>query len=294
MNNANESLVTGFLSMVGADADTTKAPDDYYGEDGLLYCGTCHKPKEKRRKLPPVIGGGSRVFLCMCDCQLKTYQEQEERRKKEKEMEKLKSLRRASLMDAVFEQSRFDKCRVTKDNKNPIKIAKHYAEHFAEMQEKNRGMILYGPPGTGKSHIAACVANALLDKGVPVIMTSFVKLNSLSSSSTWLDQEDVIRKMQNAKLLIIDDIGAERATDYSLERVYNLIDSRVRSQKPMILTTNMTMDKMLSHDDIRYWRIFDRIFQNCWPVQFTGPSFRIHDASKLFDEMNSFLAESEE
>lgn len=58
--------------------------------------------------------------------------------------------------------------------------------------------------------------------------------------------------MNQSKLLIIDDLGAERGTDYSLERVYDIIDSRYRSNKPIILTTNLTMEQMKNCEDIRY------------------------------------------
>ena len=59
------------------------------------------------------------------------------------------------------------------------------------------------------------------------------------------DEAAYIGMLNACSLLIIDDLGAERNTDYALEKVYNVIDSRVRADKPMILTTNLTFDEMM-------------------------------------------------
>lgn len=66
----------------------------------------------------------------------------------------------------------------------------------------------------------------------------------------------------------------------ALEKVYNVIDSRVRADKPMILTTNLTFDEMMRNPDIRYRRIYDRIFEHCFPVEIPGKSFRIIKAAQ--------------
>ena len=73
--------------------------------------------------------------------------------------------------------------------------------------------------------------------------------------------------------------------------MYNIIDSRYRARLPMILTTNLTIDEMKGEVDIRYTRIYDRVFETCYPMQFTGPSFRKKEASRRFTEMEKLLAE---
>ena len=105
------------------------------------------------------------------------------------------------------------------------------------------------------------------------------------------DESDIIRKLNRAKLVIFDDLGAERSTDYAIERVYNIVDSRYRSKLPMILTTNLTIEEMKQEEDIRYTRIYDRVFETCYPMQFTGPSLRKKEASRRFNEMEALLSE---
>ena len=108
------------------------------------------------------------------------------------------------------------------------------------------------------------------------------------------DEEAFIRKMNRAKLLVIDDLGAERSTDYALEKVYNIIDSRYRSKKPMILTTNLTLSQMQNTGDIRYTRIYDRNFEVCYPIECKGEAWRKLEAADRFEEMTRFLEGEDE
>ena len=159
-----------------------------------------------------------------------------------------------------------------------------------EMYEKRQGLLFWGTVGTGKSYTAACIANELLDQMIPVVMTSFVKiLQNIQGNPD--EEERIMAGLNAAKLLIIDDLGAERSTDYALEKVYNIIDSRYLSGKPLILTTNMTLKDMQESEDIRYRRIYDRIFEMCFPVRFAGRSWREKAASKRFDAMKNLMEE---
>lgn len=262
---------------------------DYIGEDGLLYCGKCRTPKQTRVKIPVGIFGNEpteRIVPCVCKCRM----ESEERRKREEkyreEMARIQRMKDASMMDKKFRDARFSSYQVTPQNKKVYDLARKYADNFDSMYQDSQGIIFYGPVGTGKSHTAACIANALLERQTSVIMTSFVKiLQNLQSR----DEAEYIAMLNSAKLLILDDLGTERNTDYSLEKVYNIVDSRSRAAKPMILTTNLPLDEMLEAVDIRYKRIYDRIFETCFPVEVPGESFRRISAEQRFDKMAKFM-----
>ena len=75
----------------------------------------------------------------------------------------------------------------------------------------------------------------------------------------------------------------------ALEKVYNIVDSRYRKSLPMILTTNLTIEDMKSEVDMRYRRIYDRVFETCYPMQFTGPSWRMKEASRRYKDMEELL-----
>jgi len=80
-------------------------------------------------------------------------------------------------------------------------------------------------------------------------------------------------------LLIIDDLGAERNTDYAMEQMFSIVDSRYRSGKPLIVTTNLKLDELKHPPDLAHDRIYDRILERCAPILFAGKNFREDNAT---------------
>ncbi len=271
-----------------ARANSPLEPDDYVNEaDGLVYCGKCHTPREHKMTFPAAGEAPERTLKVPVVCKCRS-----EEIARRKEIARIEGLKVSSLMDTKFKDSTFEVFQVTKFNSRQLKMCRRYAEHFAEMKEKNQGLLFYGDVGTGKTYMAACIANHLMDRLTPCVMTSFVKiLQSIQGFRSDDEEERFIVKMNRANLLIIDDLGAERSTDYALEKVYNIIDSRYRARKPMILTTNLALQDMQGTTDIRYSRIYDRIFEVCYPIEFRGGSWRKEEAARRYDEMTKFLEE---
>lgn len=263
---------------------------DYIGKDGLLYCGVCRTKKQTRLPASDFTGGREIIVPCICKCKVEENKRKEEEEKKRQEMQRLERLKASSLMDAKLKAARLDGYQVDGDNQKIYNLAGNYVKRFDEMYEKRQGLLFWGTVGTGKSYTAACIANELLDQMIPVVMTSFVKiLQNIQGNPD--EEERIMAGLNVAKLLIIDDLGAERSTDYALEKVHNIIDSRYLSGKPLILTTNMTLKDMQESEDIRYRRIYDRIFEMCFPVRFAGRSWREKAASKRFDAMKNLMEE---
>lgn len=283
------NMFTGYIQSIAEKGLNTQKrnPGDHVDSDGLLVCGKCGKRKQLFVNLPG-IGEKTRV-ACLCDCERKAAEAEKKSDESRKEMDRITALRRMSLMDARFGGARFDCYMETSYNAKALRLAKRYVEKFDELAKKNQGLLFWGDVGTGKSYTAACIANALLDRCVPVVMTSFIKLlDAISAGST---DAAILAQLEHAKLLIFDDLGAERNTQYALERVYNFIDSRYRSQLPMLLTTNLTLQQMMEEQDTQYRRIYDRLLEVCYPVQFTGPSFRMKTANSRFEAMQELLKE---
>ena len=271
---------------------TERNEDDYEGSDGLLYCGICRT--KKQTKLKPSMATGYRELIvpCLCKCKAEEMKRKEAEEKKKQDMQRVERLKASSLMDVKLKAARLDRYQVDSDNQKVYNLAKNYVSRFDEMFQKKQGLLFWGSVGTGKSYTAACIANELLDQMIPVVMTSFVKiLQNIQGNPD--AEERIMAGLNAAKLLIIDDLGAERNTDYALEKVYNIIDSRYLSGKPLILTTNMTLREMQDTEDIRYRRIYDRIFEMCFPVRFFGRSWREKTASKRFDAMKNLMEKGE-
>ena len=85
---------------------------------------------------------------------------------------------------------------------------------------------------------------------------------------------DFIASLDAYDLLIIDDLGVERSTEYAMEQVFYVVDSRYRSRKPMIITTNLRLEEIKNPPDLAHARIYDRILERCAPILFAGKNFR--------------------
>jgi len=194
-----------------------------------------------------------------------------------KEFERMQRLN--MLKSLCFEDHDLYSWTFDKDNgKNPIMwVARDYVDKWSDALSGNTGLVLWGDVGTGKTFFAACIANALVEQNVSVKMTSFSTiLNDLFTES---DKNKYLNRLNDHSLLIIDDLGIERGTEYALEQVYNVIDTRYKSGKPLIITTNLTLDELKFPTDIPHKRIYDRVLGMCVPVMFNGVNFRKEEAA---------------
>lgn len=257
--------------------------EDFY-KDGILHCGICGKPKQYHLHSISV----NMTVPVMCDCEKKASAEEKREIQEQEKAIKIRDLRKSSMMATKFYNASFSDYKVRSGNERAYKVAVSYVQRFPEMAKQNQGLLFYGSVGTGKSFTAACIANALIEKQLSVIMTSFVKiLQDIQANSFY--EADIMRALSNASLLILDDLGAERSTDYAQEIVYNVVDSRIRANRPMIITTNLRLDSMMNTEDMRYSRIYDRVLECCYPVELSGQSFRKEAANERFEQMRRFL-----
>ena len=189
-------------------------------------------------------------------------------------------MQRLNMMKSLcFEDHALYSWTFDKDNgKNPVmKVARDYVDKWSDALSGNTGLVLWGDVGTGKTFFAACIANALVEQNVSVKMTNFSTiLNDLFTES---DKNKYLNRLNDHSLLIIDDLGIERGTEYALEQVYNVIDTRYKSGKPLIVTTNLTLDELKAPTDIPHKRIYDRVLGMCVPVMFNGVNFRKEEAA---------------
>ena len=213
--------------------------------------------------------------------------EREAAEQQRKHRDKVEELKRRGFTDPAMREWTF----ANDNGRNPqMKTAHFYVEHWEDMKAGNIGYLLWGSVGTGKSYLAGCIANALMEKEVPVYMTNFaVILGDLSPGFT--GRNEYISRLCRYPLLIIDDFGMERGTDYGLEQVFHVIDTRYRSNKPLIATTNRPLDELKKPTDTAHSRIYDRLLSMCVPIRFTGVNFRQETAKRKMETMKKLLAE---
>lgn len=241
---------------------------DYIDADtGLLMCGKCQSKKQTVVKLM----GRTMKPSCLCRCKSEELEKEEQKRKNKELMEGIFRLKSAGLQDRTFFGYTFANC----DEAHPCAgYAYRYVGHFAEFQKNGQGLLFWGDVGTGKTFLAGCIANALMEKNIPVLMTSFPKLLNALGGIYSGEKNEYLKSLNRYQLLIIDDLGVERDTPYVLETVYLVIDERYKSGKPFIITTNLSLEKLQNPADLEHGRIYDRIMERCIPVAFSGKNYR--------------------
>ena len=150
----------------------TPERSDYTGEDGLLYCGKCRKPKEAYFAPDKAAIFGRDRHPAECDCQRAAREERETAEKRRRHLDTVEELKRRGFTDPTMRGWTFE----NDNGRNPqTGIARRYVEHWEDMRTDNIGCLFWGGVGTGKSYLAGCIANALMEKEIPVRMTNFAQ-----------------------------------------------------------------------------------------------------------------------
>ena len=259
--------------FTGADEAYAPGAGDYVGKDGLWYCGKCHTPMQTRIS----SFGEERTQYVPCRClqaEIDTVKEQQRRYAKEMH---LMIAREQCFPESVLWKWSFENC---DDINDPLMVSmKRYCDNFNDMCRDGCGLILYGSVGVGKTYAAACVANELLENDRSVHMTDFSRIiNTLWGLND--GRQKYLDKLNEYDLLIIDDLASQRNTSYANEIVMNVIDSRCKSGKPLIVTTNLSAEELLNPTGMSEQRIYSRLCQMCIPVFCTADKDRRKERMK--------------
>ena len=240
---------------------------DYFNDEGLLICHNCNTPKQC--KINPF--GSERIVPCLCKCAAEARDKQQRDAERREFMLRCEKYRRLGFADSRFHHWTF----ANDDMSNPTltRAMRAYVENFDTLREQGKGLLLYGTVGSGKTYAACEVANALIDKAHPVLVTNFSTLvNTLQEKFDC--RQTYIDSLNKFDLLVIDDLAAERDTEYMQENVYNIIDARYRVGLPVIITTNLTGAKLKNPDSISKERIYSRLLEKCHPIEVKGADRR--------------------
>lgn len=277
MNNLN---VANAIGAVMAAAETTgDRENEYLGDDGLLHCKTCGDAVQTVIELPFLPQ--PRTVRCVCRC----VTAEEERRKELDRLDGIERNRRKCFAGTDMIGWSFE----NDDRSRPelSDAAAQYAENFREYLRDGRGLLFWGKVGTGKTYLAASIANKVVDLGYTARMANFSQISD-ALQSTW-EKDEYMQELLSFDLLIFDDLGVERKTEYMQEMVFKIIDARYRAGRPMIITTNLTSDELAKPGEIGYARIYDRILERCLPIKVDGHSRRREAAKKDWNDMRREL-----
>ena len=257
-----------------------------YEKEGHIYCKRCNERVDSK----PIQFLNKMMIIrtaCKCDKKREVWL-----RQREKELNQ-DILRENCFISRNQIEYTFENADEYTD-KNILRKARNYVNHFEEMRKNNIGLFLYGNIGSGKTYIACSIANAIINKySYSVKMRNLSQiLNDLQKGGFNLDRNEYIENITSPALLILDDFGIERNTEYALEQIYNIINARYLKSKPTIITTNLNFkDIETEQEDIMLGRIYSRIIEMCLPLRVIGVDRRkiqskekMKKAQNLIDE----------
>ena len=234
---------------------------DFYSE-GILHCWKCGEAKQAWIDWNTDENGMPKKTLVpvMCKCDREAY---DAAQKKEQKLKFETNLASARERLGIHQRDAAKHIFADDDSPNSAisRACRKYVKEWDNMRENNLGILFFGNKGTGKSFYAACIANALAERQVMTAMTTTALIMNVLSGQ-W-DRATVISSLNHFDLLVLDDLGAERDTTFGAEIMFSIIDSRYRSKRPLIVTTNMDVADMQQEGDIWRARIYDRVLEMC-------------------------------
>ena len=185
---------------------------------------------------------------------------------------------------------RFENFEVNSSNRNVFQNLKKYSEKLVNEIEK-KGVILVGNNGVGKTHLACSIANELMKNGIPVIYGTLINLLAEIRNSYDLDNNvsemEIIKLYENVDLLIIDDLGKEKPSEWGLEKLFTIINSRYENNLPVIITTNYNQNTLIERISLNgeietAKSIISRLYEMCYLVKIDDVDHRIKRNTIIF------------
>lgn len=217
---------------------------------------------------------------CTCD-QAKAYWQEYDRKQAEEAAQKKDADRNRAMQDKIdrligksgikkrFQQRTFPNFKTdTPGRRYSYRIAKEYADNFAYHRSRGDGLYIEGTNGTGKTHLAAAIALQLIGEGIPVICkTSSDMLMDIKRAfeSKEIKESEIFDIYKKVELLIIDDLGKEQCSDWSMSTLYSILNDRYEDMRPTIVTTNYNVDELIEaltprgSDDTKIVAIISRL-----------------------------------
>ena len=247
------------LENIASAANVRQAGD--YTENGLLYCGKCRTPKQAMIRQPNTQDYKPMPVMCAC-------------REKQLEAERAEQRRNDILIyrEKVLGKTGAAQTFAADDRAElyATKVCMGYAASFDS--NTTDGLLFCGGTGTGKTFLARAVLNAVADKGFSVMCTTVGQLER----RLWdvRDKTDVFERISRTDLLLLDDLGAERQSPYMQQMVYEVLDCRLDARKPILITTNMTLEELRSPDTLEKRRSLSRVYGQTVIVAMLGADRR--------------------
>ena len=193
---------------------------------------------------------------------------------KEGRKARLERMLEASKVGRRYASCTLENFMPVKGTEQALKTCNEYVEDFSK--DSGDGLIMAGPSGTGKSHLAVAIVKAIAATGKLAIFQSVPELLAklrltYDKNNDGETEDEILEQLTKCDLLVLDDIGAEKQSAWTEERLYLLIDRRYRDKRATIVTTNLNYNEI---EKLLGTRAMDRLLETCGIVKLTASSYR--------------------
>ena len=181
-------------------------------------------------------------------------------------------LKEQSDLGERFNNRTFANFHADEDSQSAFDVCREYANRDLFKGRKN-GLILLGSNGVGKTHLAAAVAHVLIDKGVPVLFHTYSEhLQEIRNEFDHTGAQKYLSLMKSNPMLVLDDLGKEKRSEWSSSILFDVINSRYERQLPVIITSNFTAAELADHVGSAVW---SRLYETSGVVVMSGADHRM-------------------
>lgn len=267
-----------------AEAANPIKQGDWRDNNGILHCGKCGKPMEHVTKIENIhldltnrseeqvkrteemrewLAG--RKHRIPCECKEKERADFEKMQKEEQIKDNVKFCFGASENQTKHAFA-FD----DNQDSNASRVSRQYSSGFEKYKNAGWNLIFYGDVGTGKTFYACAIANKLLQNGYKVKYTSLKRIID-DSIKLFLPLQSILDMLCENDLIVLDDFGSECTSEEMYAKTYQIVNEFYERKKPLVITTNLSKEKMTNSVTVEQQRIYSRLLERSTMTEVKSP-----------------------
>ena len=222
----------------------------------------------------PLPGRGLIRTTATCQCVLDRVEAERIAQAERERSRRIKALFDASQLGPRFAACTFETWKPVETAERVFQAARGYVDQWPKQKQTGDGLLISGGPGCGKSHLAAAIVNELLSRGaaavfanVPDVLGRLRRTYGGSGES----ETRILNALVDADLLVLDDVGAQKWSEWVEETLYYIVNSRYGAKLPIIITTNAEPQDL---GDAIGFRTQSRIEETCAMLINKAPNYR--------------------
>lgn len=227
--------------------------------------------------MPSITGG--RYVWPKCACEVAAYEAERLAYEEMQARQRIERYYGTFQMPERFLDRTIDTFRPVDGSRTAYEASKRYIDTLPVRLSEGAGMLLWGTNGNGKTHLAAATFHAAKAIGASAIFVCvpelFKRLKATFDEDSRYTEHELTAPLMDAKLLVLDDLGQEKASAWVQEKLFTVINARYEAKRSIVVTTNRTPEQL---EDRIGRASLDRLMGLCRFFEVTAPSRRWDEA----------------